>query len=122
MRHIFSLVAWAITGAILVSLVVFAEKAWALHSSGIALTSLPLASLLTDVMELPKYATYGAGGGTLIGLLMKLRLLIRYLLNRDKPTSTGDTPFVDVDDQIKAMRKERAEQYLAQRKQSNKSN
>jgi hypothetical protein len=118
MRHIFSLVAWAITGAILVSLVVFAEKAWALHSSGIALTSLPLTSLLTDVMDLPKYATYGAACGASLVLVLKLRLLIRYLSGRNKRVDVNDTPFLDVDDQIKAMRKERAEQYLAGRKKS----
>ena len=117
MKHIISIFVWTFLGGVLTAAVVFADRAYALISSGRGLTDVPLPVLLVNVMELPTWAMYGAMGGAVLSLLFKIPVLFRWLWRSKRKTEEVELiPFKDADDVIKALRKERAEKYLAGKK------
>jgi len=121
MKHILSVIVWTFIGGIVAAAVIFVDRAYILARSGFTLTSVPFPSLILDVMELPKWALLGAVGGAIFGILLKLPAMSRWLWRKEqKPKEIDLIPFKDPDDVIKALRKEKAEQYLAERAKDRK--
>jgi hypothetical protein len=116
MKHLISIFAWAFLGGVLTVAVIFLDRTYALIASGQGLATVPLPVLLVDVMELPAWAISGALGGAALATLLKIPALWRWLWKDRKTEESELIPFKDADDVIKALRKDRAEKYLAERK------
>jgi hypothetical protein len=105
-------------GAVVSACVIFLYRADTLASVGISPNSVPLFTLLTDVMELHRWAAYGAALGVLAALLATLAGLVRWLIRaRELPAAPQDADLeVDLDQLIRSHRARRAEQYFARRR------
>jgi len=64
-------------GTLVSAVVRFAYSAYIVAQAGGSLTSVPLKLLLIDVMELHRFALYGAGGGAVFGIALVLVDLLR---------------------------------------------
>lgn len=91
----------------------FAYSAYVISQEGIALSTVPLVPLLTDVMELHWFALYGVVGGAVFGIVLVLVDLVRagggdddYAWRREVDID----PFAD--DEVKARRMEAGDRYL----------
>ncbi len=56
----------------------FIYFAYVFVQAGESLNSVPLELLLIDVMEIHRFALYGAGGGAILGIILVLVDLLRY--------------------------------------------
>ncbi len=65
-------------GAFVSVVVRFAYTAYIIVQEGETLTSISLKLLLVDVMELHRFALYGAGGGAIFGIILVLVDLLRH--------------------------------------------
>jgi hypothetical protein len=65
-------------GAFVSVVVRFAYTAYIIVQAGETLTSISLKLLLVDVMELHRFALYGAGGGAIFGIILVLVDLLRH--------------------------------------------
>ena len=99
-------------GAFVSAVVRFAYSAYILVQAGETLTSVPLKLLLIDVMELHRFALYGAGGGAVFGIALVLVDLLRYG-GQAKDDSWKNTKGVKsfAEDEVKARRMEIGERY-----------
>ena len=99
-------------GAFVSAVVRFAYSAYIIVQAGETLTSVSLKLLLIDVMELHRFALYGAGGGAVFGIALVLVDLLRYG-GQAKDDSWKNTEGVKsfAEDEVKARRMEIGERY-----------
>ncbi len=99
-------------GAFVSVVVRFAYTAYIIVQAGETLTSISLKLLLVDVMELHRFALYGAGGGAILGIILVLVDLLRYG-GQAEDYARKDTedfqPFAA--DEVKARRMEIGDRY-----------
>lgn len=102
----------ALLGALVSAVVRFAYSAYIIVQAGETLTSTTLKLLLIDVMELHRFALYGAGGGAILGIILVLVDLLRYG-GQAEDYAWKDTedfqPFAE--DEVKARRMEIGDRY-----------
>jgi uncharacterized membrane protein len=102
----------ALLGALVSAVVRFAYSAYIIVQAGETLTSTTLKLLLIDVMELHRFALYGAGGGAILGIILVLVDLLRYG-GQAEDYARKDTedfqPFAE--DEVKARRMEIGDRY-----------
>ncbi len=121
MKHAVVIVKWALLGAFWAAFIMLIYRAYILAASGYAWDTLPPKTMLFEVMQLHRHALWGGVGGAGFRLLIALPLLVRWLIRRSgSPRNSGDLPFFDIDEKIKAIRKERAEKYLEGRAREKK--
>ena len=99
-------------GAFVSAVVRFAYSAYIIVQAGETLTSVSLKLLLLDVMELHRFALYGAGGGAVFGIALVLVDVLRYG-GQAKDDSWKNTEGVKsfAEDEVKARRMEIGERY-----------
>ncbi len=99
-------------GAFVSVVVRFAYTAYIIVQAGETLTSISLKLLLVDVMELHRFALYGAGGGAIFGIILVLIDLLRHG-GQAEDYARKDTedfqPFAE--DEVKARRMEIGDRY-----------
>ncbi len=99
-------------GAFVSVVVRFAYTAYIIVQAGETLTSISLKLLLVDVMELHRFALYGAGGGAIFGIILVLVDLLRHG-GQAEDYARKDTedfqPFAE--DEVKARRMEIGDRY-----------
>ncbi len=106
---IFSMI---LLGALVSAVVRFAYSAYIIVQAGESLNSIPLELLLADVMELHRFALYGAGGGAILGIILVLVDLLRYGGQAEDyswKNSEDSQPFAE--DEVKAHRMEIGDRY-----------
>lgn len=121
MRYIMMIVLMSLIGGFLLAFVMFFYRAYILASSGADLNKVPLPSMLLDVMELDRYAMYGASAGAVVGVAWVISSLFsrRRLKQPLNERLSNGSSFIDADSAIKSMRERKAKEYLAQRKSGN---
>ena len=99
-------------GAFVSVVVRFAYTAYIIVQAGETLTSISLKLLLVDIMELHRFALYGAGGGAIFGIILVLVDLLRHG-GQAEDYARKDTedfqPFAE--DEVKARRMEIGDRY-----------
>ena len=100
-------------GTLVSAIARFAYVAYVIVQAGESLNSVPLELLLMDLMELHRFALYGAGGGAALGIIFVLVDLLRYGGRNDDyslKNSEDFKPFAK--DEVKAHRMEIGDRYL----------
>ncbi len=90
----------------------FIYFAYVFVQAGESLNSVPLELLLIDVMEIHRFALYGAGGGAILGIILVLVDLLRYGGQAEDyswKNSEDSQPFAE--DEVKAHRMEIGDRY-----------
>jgi hypothetical protein len=72
------IVTMALLGAVVCAIFRFAFVAYIISQAGESLRAVPLKVLLMGLMELHRFAVYGAGGGAILGVVLVLVDLLRY--------------------------------------------
>jgi hypothetical protein len=105
----------AFVGALVCVVIRFAYLAFVLIAAGESLESVPLKTLLIEVMELQYYALIGAGVGAILALIIAIIDMLRSSPREDLKWRTEelDRPFAD--DTVKAKRMQVGEDYLDHR-------
>jgi len=99
-------------GTLVSAVIRFAYSAYIVVQAGDSLTSVPLKLLLMDVMELHRFALYGAGGGAIFGIILVLVDLLRYggqTAGGTWKNTEAVNPFAG--DEVKARRMEIGDRY-----------
>ena len=107
------IVTMALLGAVVCAIIRFAYGAYIIGQAGESLSAVPLGLLLMDVMQLHRFAIYGAGGGAIFGVVLVLVDLLRYGGQGEDESwqnKAGVDPFAD--DEVKARRMELGDRYL----------
>ena len=99
-------------GALVSAVVRFAYSAYIIAEAGESLNSIPVDLLLIDVMELHRFALYGAGGGAIFAITLVLIDLLRF----GGQAETYSWKHADVikpfaEDEVKARRMEIGDRY-----------
>ena len=99
-------------GALVSAVVRFAYSAYIIAQAGESLNSIPVNLLLIDVMELHRFALYGAGGGAIFGITLVLIDLVRFG-GQAETYSWKHTDVVKAfaEDEVKARRMEIGDRY-----------
>lgn len=100
-------------GVIVCVIARFSYAAYVIAPVGESLGSVPAKVLLVDVMELDRFALYGAGGGLALGLVLVIVDLLRYGGRGDDlawKSRLDIDPFAA--DEVKARRMEVGDRYL----------
>ncbi len=110
-----SVIGWSLAGALITTLAAAAWRAYIIVQGGHSLTAVPPFDMAFRVMELHKFALYGAIGGGLIGLIEKSYRSLRHR-RRERVVPAYENPMDATDTKIKLMRAQRANEYLQARK------
>ncbi len=109
---VFVIFSMTLLGTVVSAVIRFAYSAYIVVQAGDSLTSVPLKLLLIDVMELHRFALYGAGGGAIFGIILVLVDLLRYggqAEDYSRKNTEVVRPFVE--DEVKARRMEIGDRY-----------
>lgn len=118
MKLVLTVLRWSVIGALTSAVIMALYRSYIITSSGFSVVSLPITTMMIDVMGLPLYAGMGAGVGALLGILIGIRAALRAGKRRpDAALDTSPTP-EDVDTKLRAINKQKAERYLAERKRN----
>jgi len=104
--------AMTLLGTLVSAGVRFAYAVYIIVQAGGSLTSIPLKLLLIDVMELHRFALYGAGGGAIFGIALVVIDLLRYGGHAEggsRKSTEVVNPFAK--DEVKARRMEIGDRY-----------
>lgn len=112
MNALMKVLLWAFLAAFVTACAMFLVRAYILASAGVDLPSVPLARLAFEVMELHRFAAYGAGAGGLLGLASVVLARVRARGSRANPQPILTSEGPDPDERIRARRAERAKAYL----------
>jgi len=67
MKLVLTAFRWSVSGALTSAVIIAVYRYYVIASSGFSIVSVPIKTMLIDVMELPLYAGMGAGVGALLG-------------------------------------------------------
>jgi hypothetical protein len=110
---VFVIFSMTLLGALLSAVVRFGYSTYLIVQAGESLTSVPVELLLIDVMELHRFALYGAGGGVILGIIFVLIDLSRYGGQSEHVTWKTKEEFKPfAEDEVKARRMEIGDRFL----------
>lgn len=112
-----NLFGWVLAGALLAIAGRFGYTTFVIINQGGTLAGAPVIPLLLEVMELHRYAGYGALGGFGFGLIERFWWFLRNRVGGKKPQPLHD-PLEDTDTLIRTIRSKRADEYLHARAQT----
>ena len=73
---------------------------------------------MIDVMGLPLYAGMGAGIGALLGMVIAIRAAVSARKRRPDDAMDTSPTLEDVDTKLRAINKQKAERYVAERERN----
>ncbi|MGH8531362.1 MAG: hypothetical protein ACREV1_01210 [Gammaproteobacteria bacterium] len=115
MKLVLTVLRWSVIGALSCAVIMALYRYYIITSSGLSVVSVPIKTMMIDVMGLPLYAGMGAGIGALWGMVVAIRAALS--ARKRQPNAATDTsPTIeDVDSKLKAINMQKAERYLAER-------
>lgn len=116
MKRVLTVLRWSVIGALTSAVIMALYRYYIITSSGFSVGSVPIKTMLIDVMRLPLYAGMGAGVGALLGVGIAIRAALRARERRLDGATDTDPTTEDVDTKLRAINKQKAERYLAERK------
>lgn len=117
MKRVLTVLRWSVIGALASAVIMALYRYYIIISSGFSVVSVPIKTMMIDVMELPFYAGMGAGVGALFGTVIGITEALRARKRRpDAAMDTTSPTLEDVDTKLRAINKQKAERYLAERK------
>ncbi|MDQ3566184.1 MAG: hypothetical protein M3436_19595 [Pseudomonadota bacterium] len=117
MKLVLTVLRWSLIGALTSAVIMALYRYYIITSSGFSVASVPIKTMMIDVMGLPLHAGMGAGVGALLGMVIAIRAALRARNRRpDAAMDTSSPTLEDVDTKLRAINRQKAERYLAQRK------
>ncbi|MGH8535800.1 MAG: hypothetical protein ACREXM_04880 [Gammaproteobacteria bacterium] len=119
MKLVLTVFRWSVIGALTSAVIMALYRYYIITSSGFSIVSVPIKTMMIDVMELPLYAGMGAGVGALLGIVIAIRAALSARKRRpDAAMDTSSPTLEDVDSKLRAINKQKAERYLAERERN----
>ncbi|MFH0343940.1 MAG: hypothetical protein ACHBNF_17875 [Chromatiales bacterium] len=116
MKRVLTVLRWSVIGALTSAVIMALYRYYIITSSGFSVASVPITTMLIDVMELPLYVGMGAGVGALLGMVIAIRAALRARKRRPDGAVEAPSPTLeDVDTKLRAINRQKAERYLAER-------
>ena len=117
LKLVLTVLRWSLIGALTSAAIMALYRYYIITSSGFSVVSVPIKTMMIDVMGLPLYAGMGAGIGALLGMVIAIRAALRARKRRpDAAVDISSPTTEDVHTKLRAINKQRAERYLAERK------
>ncbi|MGH8508914.1 MAG: hypothetical protein ACREVH_09385 [Gammaproteobacteria bacterium] len=123
MKLVLTVLRWSVIGALTSAAIMALYRYYIITWSGYSVVSVPIKTLVIDVMGLPLYAAMGAGVGALLGMVFAIRAALRARKRRPDAAVDTSSPTIsptieDVDAKLKAINKQKAERYLVERERN----
>ncbi len=118
MKLVLTVLRWSVIGALTSAVIIALYRYCIITSSGYSVVSVPIKTMMIDVMGLPLYAAMGAGAGALLGTVSAIRAALRARKRRPDAAPAVDTSSPTLEDgytKLRAINKQKAERYLAER-------
>ena len=114
-RPLVAVLSLAFLGALASGIARYAYLADILVDAGVNLDTVPFATIAIEVMELPRFALYGAAGGAVVGVLLALLDLLRSGRKPDYTWAEREVSSAGADELIKRRKAQAADEYLGHR-------
>ena len=116
MKPVLTVLRWSVIGALASAVIMALYRYYIIMSSGFSVVSVPIKTMMIDVMELPFYAGMGAGVGALFGTVIAIRAALSARKRRLDAAMDTSPAIEDVHTKLRAINKQKAQRYLAERK------
>ena len=118
-KLVLTVLRWSVIGALTSVVIMALYRYYIIASSGFSVVSVPVKTMMIDVMGLPPYAGMGAGVGALLGTVIAVRAALRARKRRLAAAMDTSSPTIeDVHTKLRAINKQKAERYLAERERN----